>query len=133
MKDYKSIWNNLSATSTGANVSVCCIDDEDDIRSNGKLTTQFLREVLNIKSTDRVLEIGCGVARIGRELAPYCGEWHGSDISGNMLAYAAERTESMTNVYLHELPEASLSIFPDNYFDCVYCTIVFMHLDKPEG
>lgn len=132
MKDYKRIWNDLSATSTGANFYVCCIDDEDDIRSNGELTTQFLRQALNIGPTDRVLEIGCGVARIGRELAPYCGEWHGSDISGNMLAYAAQRTAGMSNVYLHELPEASLSIFPDNYFDRVYCTIVFMHLDKPE-
>lgn len=132
MKDYKQIWNNLSASFPEASYHVCCIEDEDEIRGNGALTAAFLREALEIGPQDRVLEIGCGVARIGRELAPYCGEWHGADISGNMIAYAAKRTEGMSNVYLHEQPDNTLSIFPDNYFDCVYCTIVFMHLDKLE-
>jgi SAM-dependent methyltransferase len=58
------------------------------------------------------------------------GEWHGADISGNMIAYAAERTRGVPNVHLHELPDSSLGIFPDGYFDVVYSTIVFMHLDK---
>jgi SAM-dependent methyltransferase len=132
VKDYKQIWNNLSASFPEASYHVCCIEDEDEIRSNGVLTAAFLREVLQIAPDDRVLEIGCGVARIGRELAPHCGEWHGADISGNMIAYAAQRTEGLPNVYLYEQPDNTLSIFPDNYFDCVYCTIVFMHLDKLE-
>ena len=132
MKDYKQIWNNLSASFPEASYHVCCIEDEDEIRSNGQLTAAFLREVLEIGPDDRVLEIGCGVARIGRELAPHCGEWHGADISGNMIAYAAKRTEGMPNVHLYEQPDNTLSIFPDNYFDCVYCTIVFMHVDKLE-
>lgn len=132
MKDYKQIWNNLSASFPEASYHVCCVEDEDEIRSNGQLTAAFLREVLEIGPDDRVLEIGCGVARIGRELAPYCGEWHGADISGNMIAYAAKRTEGMPNVHLYEQPDNTLSIFPDNYFDCVYCTIVFMHVDKLE-
>lgn len=132
MKDYKQIWDSLSTSWKDASFYVCCIDDEDDIRRNGQHTAQFLREVLQITPADMVLEIGCGVARIGRELAPYCAEWHGADISGNMIAYAAGRTLGLSNVYLHELPDATLSIFPDSYFDCVYSTIVFMHLDKTE-
>ena len=79
-----------------------------------------------------MLEIGCGVARVGREIAPLCAEWHGTDISGNMLVHAAKRLEGVPNAYLHELPSSDLSIFPDNSFDCVYSTIVFMHLDKAE-
>jgi ubiquinone/menaquinone biosynthesis C-methylase UbiE len=132
MKDYKEIWNNLSTTFKDASHYVCCISDEDDIRRNGAITTEFLRSVLQIEKTDKVLEIGCGVARIGRELAPYCGEWHGVDISENMIAYAKERTAGMPNVFLQALPDNSLSVFPDNTFDCVYSSIVFMHLDKPD-
>ena len=132
MKDYKQIWNILSTSFDNASYYVCCVDDEEEIRRNGQLTAEFLRQVLDIGPEDRVLEIGCGVARIGRELAPYCKEWHGADISGNMVRYAAERTRDVPNVFLHELPESSLSIFADNSFDCVYCTIVFMHLDKLE-
>lgn len=132
MKDYKAIWNDLSTTFDDAGFFVCCTGDEDEIRSNGALTAQFLRTVLPIGPTDSVLEIGCGVARIGRELAPYCREWHGADISGNMIEHARQRTADIPNIYLHELPDNSLRIFPDGSFDCVYCTIVFMHLDKPD-
>lgn len=130
MRDYKKTWDKLSVNFADASFYVCCIDDEDQIRTNGVQTAQFLREVLQITPSDTVLEIGCGVGRIGRELAPACGEWHGADISGNMIAHAAERTAGLPNVYLHELPGNSLDIFPDNCFDCVYSSIVFMHIDK---
>jgi SAM-dependent methyltransferase len=132
LKDYKKIWNDLSTTSEDAAHFVGYLSDEEEIRQNGTYTAQFLRGVLQIQPTDRVLEIGCGIARIGRELAPYCGEWHGADISGNMIKYAAERTAGMSNVHLHELPASDLSIFADDSFDSVYSSIVFMHLDKVE-
>lgn len=130
MKDYKDVWNNLSESFSDANFYVWGIGEEEELRRNGAITADFLRQVLDISPDSRVLEIGCGIARIGRELAPLCGEWHGADISSNMIAYAAERTADVPNVYLHELPDTTLGIFPDNYFDCVYSTIVFMHLDK---
>jgi SAM-dependent methyltransferase len=132
LKDYKQIWNDLSTTSDDAAFFVGYLSDEEEIRQNGAQTAEFLRSVLQIQPSDRVLEIGCGIARIGRELAPYCGEWHGTDISGNMIKYAAERTKDVPNVYLHELPSSDLSIFEDGYFDAVYSSIVFMHLDKTE-
>ena len=49
-----------------------------------------------------------------------------------MIAHAKQRTKGIPNVHLHELPDNSLSIFPDETFDCVYSSIVFMHLDKPD-
>jgi SAM-dependent methyltransferase len=132
MKNYKEIWNNLSTDWTDASAAVATISDEEEIRQNGQLTADFLHEILQITPADKVLEIGCGVARIGRQLAPVCGEWHGADISGNMIAYSRERTQDLPNVYLHELPESNLCIFNEGYFDCVYSSIVFMHLDKAE-
>jgi SAM-dependent methyltransferase len=132
MKDYKAIWNDLSTTFEAASFHVCCIEEETEIRALGTNTSGFLQQVLGITKEDKVLEIGCGIARIGREIAPLCAEWHGTDISGNMLAHAAKRLEDVPNAYLHELPSSNLSIFPDNSFDCVYSTIVFMHLDKAE-
>src|SRR6478736_9823868 len=100
MKDYKAVWNNLSGTFADALSFVGYLDeDEEAIRSNGKQTTDFLRSVLQIESTDRVLEIGCGVTRIGRELAPHCAEWHGSDISGNMIQFARARTQDIPNIF----------------------------------
>src|SRR3954451_4508041 len=103
MRDYKQIWDNLSTTFADASYHVCLIGDEDEIQRNGAITTEFLVSVLRIEPTDKVLEIGCGVARIGRELAPHCAEWHGCDISGNMIAYAKERVAGIPNITLHEL------------------------------
>src|SRR5690349_24905404 len=117
MKDYKAVWNNLSGTFADALFFVGYVgEDEEAIRSNGKYTAEFLRSVLHIEPTDRVLEIGCGVGRIGRELAPLCAEWHGSDISGNMIEFARTRTRDIPNIFLHELPQPDLSIFNDGYF-----------------
>ncbi len=132
MKDYKKIWDSLSTSFSDAAHFVGYQGDEEEIRANGTKTAEFLRDVLQIGPEDRVLEIGCGIGRIGRELAPHCGEWHGADISGNMISHARTRTEGIPNVYLHELPESSLDIFEDGYFDVVYSSIVFMHLDKIE-
>jgi ubiquinone/menaquinone biosynthesis C-methylase UbiE len=129
---YKETWDNLGQTYSSAAHHVCLVTDEEEIRANGSITAEFIRSVLQIEPSDHVLEIGCGIARVGRELAPYCGEWHGADISGNIIAHARKRTEDVPNAFLHELPESSLSIFPDNRFDAVYCTIVFMHVDKPD-
>lgn len=132
MKNYKQIWDNLSTNFADAAHFVGYEGDEDEIRANGGQTAAFLRDVLQIGPQDRVLEIGCGIARIGRELAPFCKEWHGADIAGNMLKHAARRTEGLPNVSLHELPESNLDIFAGGYFDVVYSSIVFMHLDKYE-
>lgn len=131
-QSYKKTWNSLSQDIDSANYFVSCIEDEDEVRANGESTANFLRKALHISQTDQVLEIGCGVARIGRELAPHCGEWHGCDISGNMIEFAKQRTSHLPNVSLTELPTNDLSPFADQSFDAVYSTIVFMHIDKPD-
>jgi SAM-dependent methyltransferase len=64
-------------------------------------------------------------------------EWHGLDISSSMIEHARARTRHLPNVYLHHLPTmdpAGLAMqpFATRPFDLVYCTVVFMHLDKED-
>jgi hypothetical protein len=66
VKNYKAIWDNLSGTFADASFVVGYLGDEEEIRANGQHTAKFLTSVLQIERTDRVLEIGCGVARIER-------------------------------------------------------------------
>ncbi len=135
---YRSWWNAIAATREGAYALTYVVDDEEDYRArgwNGDANSFGARQLLEMGGLDRgsrVLEIGCGMARIGREMAPHVGEWHGADISKNMLALAAERTAGLANVFLHELADVSLAGFADESFDFVYSTIVFMHLDKED-
>ena len=66
-----------------------------------------------------MLEIGCGVGRISRELAPRCRSWTGSDISKNLLTYAAERFAQLGNVRLQQLHGDGLGELADASFDRV--------------
>jgi ubiquinone/menaquinone biosynthesis C-methylase UbiE len=77
---------------------------------------------------DVVLEIGCGIGRVGKLLSGECLHWFGADISGGMLAHAEKRLRERPNVSLVELATVGLQEFPRDAFDLVYCTIVFMHL-----
>jgi ubiquinone/menaquinone biosynthesis C-methylase UbiE len=130
MTDYKRVWNGLSGTLSDAGRNTCCLDREDQICQDGAASASFLREVLEITQCDHVLEIVCGIGRIGRELAPWCGQWHGANISGNMIAFARDRLRALPNVHLYELLRSDLGIFPDARFDRVYASIVFLHLDQ---
>jgi ubiquinone/menaquinone biosynthesis C-methylase UbiE len=136
-EDYKSWWNQAAQTPEQARISTYT-PDEEDYRSRGwygdanSLGARDYLEVARLDKTSRVLEIGCGMARVGREMAPHVGEWHGVDISGRMLYYARQRTKHLPNVYLYELHGISLDLFPDETFDFVYATTVLTHLDKED-
>ena len=135
---YGSWWNAVASTREGAYALTYVVDDEEDYRRRGwngdanSFGAKQLLEMGALELQSRVLEVGCGMARIGREMAPHVGEWHGADISKNMLRLAGERTQGLENVFLHELWDVSLGPFADESFDFVYATIVLMHLDKED-
>jgi SAM-dependent methyltransferase len=85
----------------------------------------------------RVLELGCGIARLGREMAPFVAEWHGLDISATMVDHARARTAHLPNVQIHHLTTTAPELLPyqpwaAEPFDMVYSTVVLMHLDKED-
>lgn len=137
-RSYKTWWEAAASTEESALATTYVSDEDGDYRSrgwNGDANSYGAKDYLEIARLDassRVLEIGCGLARVGRELAPHVGEWHGADISAGMLARARERLAGLSNVHLHELQEVSLRQFGDATFDFVYATTVFMHLDKED-
>jgi cyclopropane fatty-acyl-phospholipid synthase-like methyltransferase len=58
---------------------------EDEIRNSAAKPVRNLMEVAAITEQDDLLEIGCGIGRIGLEVAPRCRSWTGADVSANML------------------------------------------------
>jgi SAM-dependent methyltransferase len=103
---------------------------EIEVRSSAAEPVKNLLELAMINSHDEVLEIGCGVGRIGFELAPKCRAWTGVDMSANMLACASERLRDLKNVKLVRLPACGLAEFASGSFDVVYSTNMFAHLDE---
>jgi ubiquinone/menaquinone biosynthesis C-methylase UbiE len=101
--------------------------DEEYIRATASGTLQRL---VRINADDVVLEIGCGIGRVGEEVAPLCREWIGCDVSPAMLKYARDRLAAQSNVRLVEVSGFDLAPIASSSVDLVYCTVVFMHLDE---
>lgn len=127
---YKDVWNDASSQRGTAMAMVAGTENTEEFLNSGELTAATLKEVLQVASTDTVLEVGCGLGRIGRFLAPCCSKWIGSDISGKMLERADEFLKDVANVELIELTQHGLRQFDDASIDKLYCSAVLMHLDE---
>ncbi len=125
---YKETWNRLAATAESAMMHVAGYTDETLLKANTEITLKWLSQTIGIQPTDTFLEIGCGVGRVGRELAPLVTHWIGTDVSEEMLRHAADRLRGTPNITLVPTNGFDLSQIPDASVDAVYCTVVFMHL-----
>ena len=128
--DYKSVWNSLSGSKVDAYMVVAGHTDEEKFHEDAEDTLDILRDTVGIKPEDTFLEIGCGVGRVGRVLAPFVKAWIGCDVSANMLGLAGRRLLGLTNTRLQEISGFDLRPIADNSVDVVYTTVVFMHLEE---
>lgn len=128
--DYKSVWNSLSGSKREAYLVVSGYTDEDKFHADAEDTVDILRQTVGVKPTDTILEIGCGVGRVGRVLSPFVKEWVGCDVSANMIRLASRRLLGLPNVRFQEISGYDLQPIPDNSIDVVYTTVVFMHLEE---
>src|SRR5690606_18918249 len=123
-KNYKNFWNEKAATPDSAFIAVDGSTNEETARLTGAYSGHQVTAALDLKPTDRVLELGCGVGRIGREIAPHVAHWEGTDISANMIEVARERLHEHSNVGFTELTRSSLQPLADASFDKAYCVAV---------
>lgn len=84
---------------------------------------------LGVRRDWRVLEIGCGMGRLLRPLAPRVARVVGVDLSPEMLRRAREHCGPLPNVELHAT-DGDLDFLPDGGFDFVFSHIVFQHLPR---
>jgi ubiquinone/menaquinone biosynthesis C-methylase UbiE len=128
--NYKETWNRLATTQESALLHVAGYTDEKQLEESTAISVKWFEVTTGLHLTDRVLEIGCGVARVGKALAPRVAHWTGCDVSENMLGHAAQRLRGFSNVSLVPISGYDLSPIPDASQDLVYCTVVFMHLQE---
>jgi len=76
----------------------------------------------------RVLEIGCGAARVTKALARLFGEVHAVDVSGEMVRIARQELADCPNAHVYQNNGMDLSVVPDLLFDFAFSTIVFQHI-----
>src|SRR5207302_2824353 len=117
--NYKEVWTALSASEAAAKTHVGGSEDEGELTRSGIGTTNFLLENVGVDSSDVVLEIGCGIGRVGKQLASRCREWIGCDVSGRMLNLAEDRLREFPNVELVETSGYDLKPIADVSVDLV--------------
>lgn len=129
---YKDFWNRQASSAEAAISAVDGSQSEDVVQHTGRWSAAQVRAALNIGTEDKVLELGCGIGRIGRELAPHCRFWTGVDISENMIDFAGERMAHLDNIAFHRLERTSLEMLDSNSIDKAYSIAVFCHMDKED-
>jgi ubiquinone/menaquinone biosynthesis C-methylase UbiE len=129
-REYAEVWDSLATSQRAAFAAVAGQRDDDGLQISARTALQNIFDLAGVGKNDDVLEIGCGVGRIGHELAPHCRTWTGADISANLLQYAAQRLRDLANVSLVRLHNVGLSGIADSSVDLVYATNMVMHLDE---
>ena len=129
-RQYAEVWNSLASSPREARAATSGEQEESGLRRSAAAVHDRLTELSGVHREDDILEIGCGVGRIGFGLAARCRSWTGADISPNMLAVAADRLRCLSNVRLVQLHGVGLHELVPNSFDLVYCTNVLAHLDE---
>ncbi len=129
-EQYKEVWIDLSRDERSAKLHVGGFEEEESFENTGVVTKEALLSSVGIHATDVVVEIGCGVGRVGKQLAPLCRQWIGCDVSPHMLALTGQRVAQFSNVAVQEITGFDLRPLADESADVVYSTVVFMHLEE---
>jgi SAM-dependent methyltransferase len=104
----------------------------EDFWNSGPLIWRDLKAAIGFepRGSEVVVEIGCGVGRLTRAMAPEVGHVHALDLSVEMLARARELP--LDNVTFHQADGQSLAGLPDDTADLVLAYCVFQHLPSHE-
>jgi SAM-dependent methyltransferase len=129
---YKDFWERMGSSHDNALSMMDGSPSEEACQLTGGYMAKRISNALLLNQYDVVLELGCGIGRIGREIAPLCEKWFGADISKNLIEIARQRMSYLRNVEFSALDKTSLHQFPVHFFDKVYSHAVFIHIDKED-
>lgn len=131
-RTMRQVWDFAAGDADYAAHMVNGSPDEATLQRTGAKMAARLIAALKIQPDHCVLDLGPGVARVGRELAPHVRRWVGADVSAKMLDRAAERMRHLPNATFAHISGDGTLPFPDAVFDRAYAHLVFFHIDKQE-
>jgi SAM-dependent methyltransferase len=111
-----------------ASVALYCLGAADILdRATDEIVSRLAEWDL-VRSDSTVLDIGCGIGRIERALAPRVGEIVGIDVSSGMVEEAQRRCRDLANVAFAQCTGRDLTEHPDGAFDVVLAVDSFPYL-----
>lgn len=106
--------------------------DIDEFFHTGEIEIKNILDILEelefSYQKNKVLDFGCGVGRLTRELSKKFGKCYGVDISETMIELAKYHNKEYSNCEFIVNDKEDLKVFKDNFFDFIYTNIVLQHI-----
>ena len=130
--DMKGDWNRRARQNPRFYIATSAEDSETAFEDSGKRdVTLFFQELEHLLTPDvTVLDIGCGIGRMDRHVAPLVKKLIGIDVSGEMITTARQRLGDLSNVEFLEGDGWTLEPIPDTVIDLVFSHIVLQHVPR---
>lgn len=123
-----SMYFNLAAISSEkrARLVTYGIDDIEKYKESGKRTAEFLQQYYNPDSV--VMDIGCGIGRVAKFIAPNVRSLYCVDVSNVMLKRARKFVGSLPNVTFYRTKGNELKGIESNSVTFAYSFDMFPHI-----
>ncbi len=125
---WSAVFDRLAKVQPEAGVALYALGSPDLLEAATAEIVEALRGWGLLHVSSHVLEIGCGIGRFVRVLAPEVSYVTGLDLSREMIARARERCAGLTNVRLEVSSGRDLAGLGDASFDLVLAADVFPYL-----
>jgi ubiquinone/menaquinone biosynthesis C-methylase UbiE len=126
---YESTWT--PSTEGDAKLLIYLTESEESFAEGGRVDFQRLSPWFNEDAT--VLDLGCGIGRVARFVAPECSKLWAVDVSERMLEMAAVRLSAFKNVSFVHSQDVSIPEVPDASVDLAYSLLVLQHLEREDA
>lgn len=127
--EYGKAWDEMAKQN--AKHSIYATSDEERFEKGGKADADRMRQWITPESV--VLDVGCGIGRVEKYLAPHCRAIHAVDVSKEMLRQAKEHLSGIENVFFHHTSSIDLSFADDEMFDFAFSLLVLQHMEKEDA
>jgi ubiquinone/menaquinone biosynthesis C-methylase UbiE len=123
---YGAIW--VPEDESEAMDQILNVSDPETFEAAGRYDAERLSP--SIKPADTVLDLGCGIGRVTRYVAPLCREIWAVDVSETMLRFARERLAELSNVRFLVGRGTSLPELETGSIDFVYSLLTLQHVER---
>jgi ubiquinone/menaquinone biosynthesis C-methylase UbiE len=107
------------------------VDNEQEFWKTGEQDASRLLRFIDNSSI--VLDVGCGIGRVMRFIAPYCREISGVDTSYLILRRAKRELTSFKNCHFYRQDFKRINAFPHDSFDLIYSFYTLQHMEKEDA
>jgi ubiquinone/menaquinone biosynthesis C-methylase UbiE len=123
---YGAIW--VPQDETEAMDQILNVSDPETFEAAGRNDAERLRSF--IEPTDTVVDLGCGIGRVTRYVAPLCREIWAIDVSETMLRFARERLAELPNVHFLLGRGTALPEIDTASVDFAYSLLTLQHVER---